>query len=563
MNPSKQLYARRRPRTTLPGLSAVVLGAVVLAAGAAPAQAVPGTGNDDAAGHFSSQVLASNGDNAIDPVLGKFYRIVGLASLGNGVVLAAYDGRPDGADSPSPNSIIQRRSTDGGKTWDAPQYIARGQVTAPGVLRYGFSDPSYVVDRETGTVFNFHVYSKDAGFVASHLGNDDADRMVISSEVSVSTDGGLTWSTDPANQPTLPTPSSYAPGSKYAGFAGPLVTNVVKPVGTTVNGVANVGGVVGQFASSGEGIQLQYGPHKGRLIQQFAGTVVQADGSKQIQAYSIYSDDHGKSWHMGQPVGTKMDENKVVELSNGDVMLNSRDNAGLGGRRIAISHDGGETYGPVTYDSTLTDPRNNAGITRMFPDAPEGSADAAKLLFSNADNAPSNRVNGNNRINGTIRYSCDNGATWSTSRAFAPGLPTAYSTVTPLGNGRYGVLYEGDHNTITFDTFDAQWLGPLCGTLAAGAASVAPGGTADVTFTVTNRDDHAFSRGTVSLTLPSGWTATDANAPALPAGQSATVTVRVTAPVSANASTVTGRAEFNAAQGHLNVTVPVTVTPAS
>ncbi|MDI3196027.1 sialidase family protein [Pseudarthrobacter sp. AL07] len=166
----------------------------------------------------------------------------------------------------------------------------------------------------------------------------------------------------------------------------------------------------------------------------------------------------------------------------------------------------------------------------MFPDAPEGSADAAKLLFSNADNPPSHRVNGHNRINGTIRYSCDNGAIWSTSRAFAPGLPTAYSTVGPLGNGRYCVLYEGDHNTITFDTFDAQWLGPLCGTLSAGAASVAPGGTADVTFTVTKL---------------------------------ATVTVRVTAPVSANVSTVTGRAEFNAAQGHLNVKVPVTVTPAS
>lgn len=555
MDITNSTHARRRARAPLAGLGAVVLAAGTLAAGALPAQAVPGTGNNDAPGHFSSQVLASNGDNAIDPVLGKYYRIVGLASLGNGVVLASYDGRPTGGDSPAPNSIVQRRSTDGGKTWGAPTFIARGQVSAPGVQRYGFSDPSYVVDRETGTIFNFHVYSKDAGFASSQLGNDDADRMVISSEVSVSTDGGQTWSTDPANQPTLPTPTSYPAGSAYAGFAGPLITNVVKPVGTTVNGVANVGGVVGQFASSGEGIQLQYGAHKGRLIQQFAGTIVQADGSKQIQAYSVYSDDHGKSWTMGKPVGTSMDENKVVELSNGDVMLNSRDSAGGGGRRIAISHDGGETYGPVTYDHALTDPRNNAGITRMFPDAPEGSADAKKLLFSNADNPPFSR------INGTIRYSCDDGATWSTSRAFAPGLPTSYSTVTPLGNGQYGVLYEGANNTITFDTFDAQWLGPLCGSLRSDGAQVAPGASADVTFTVTNSDDHAFSRGTVSLSLPAGWTAANADVPALPAGSSATVAVRVTAPADAKAGTVTGRAEFTAAQGHLDVKVPVTVTP--
>lgn len=547
--------ARRRPRAAIAGLGAAALAAGSLAAFGAPAQATPGTGNDGAPGHFSSQVLASNGDNAIDPVLGKYYRIVGLASLGDGVVLASYDGRPTGGDSPAPNSIIQRRSTDGGRTWGTPTYIARGQVAAPGVAAYGFSDPSYVVDRETGTVFNFHVYSKDAGFGSSRLGNDDADRSVISSEVSVSTDGGQTWSTDPANQPALPTPTAYPAGSAYSGFAGPLITGVVKPVGATVNGVANVGGVVGQFASSGEGIQLKYGPHRGRLIQQFAGTIIQPDGSRQIQAYSVYSDDHGRSWQMGRPVGTAMDENKVVELSNGDVMLNSRDSAGGGGRKIAISHDGGATYGPVTYDHALTDPRNNAGIARMVPDAPEGSADAKKLLFSNADNPPFARVNG------TIRYSCDDGATWSSSRAFAPGLPTSYSTVTALGDGRFGVLYEGAGNAITFDTFDAQWLGPLCGSLASDGVRVAQGGSADVALTVTNRDDHAFSRGTVSLALPQGWSTTSADVPALPAGQSATVTVRVTAPAGARAGTVAARAEFTAAQGHLDASVPVAVAP--
>ncbi|GAE71438.1 sialidase [Cutibacterium acnes JCM 18916] len=35
------------------------------------------------------------------------------------------------------------------------------------------------------------------------------------------------------------------------------------------------------------------------------------------QAQSIYSDDHGITWHAGNPVGRMMDENKVVELSDG------------------------------------------------------------------------------------------------------------------------------------------------------------------------------------------------------------------------------------------------------
>ena len=82
---------------------------------------------------YAEQVLASNGDNAIDPVLGKFYRIPALADLGNGVVLASYDGRPDGADAPSANSIVQRRSTDGGVTWGAP--TLRAARWAPGQLQ--------------------------------------------------------------------------------------------------------------------------------------------------------------------------------------------------------------------------------------------------------------------------------------------------------------------------------------------------------------------------------------------------------------------------------------------
>jgi hypothetical protein len=60
---------------------------------------------------ISSQVLATNG---VGPF--PYYRIVGLANLGNGVLLAAFDGRPNGNDSPAPNSILQRRSVDGGQT---------------------------------------------------------------------------------------------------------------------------------------------------------------------------------------------------------------------------------------------------------------------------------------------------------------------------------------------------------------------------------------------------------------------------------------------------------------
>src|SRR5690606_4717086 len=103
-------------------------------------------------------------------------------------------------------SILQRRSTDGGENWGPPTYISKGQPgdKAAGKQQYGFSDPSYVVDRTTGKVFNFHVFSKNQGFHNGAIGNDDTDLDVMSAEVSVSTDGGVSWSTDPKNQPELP-----------------------------------------------------------------------------------------------------------------------------------------------------------------------------------------------------------------------------------------------------------------------------------------------------------------------------------------------------------------------
>lgn len=391
----------------------------------------------------AEQTLARNGEGDF-----AYYRIVALANAGDGVVLASYDGRPDGGDSPSPNSILQRRSTDGGDTWGEPTYISKGQPESEGKQKYGFSDPSYVVDHKTGKVFNFHVFSKNQGYGGSVIGNDDTDLNVISAQVSVSTDRGLTWSTDPENQPELPPVAAEEPG------APPLITRAVKPVGDTVDGEKNVGGIPGMFAASGEGIQLRYGPHAGRLIQQYTGKVIQPDGSTPTQAYSVYSDDGGETWQMGKPVGEGMDENKVVELSNGDVMLNSRPGDGSGYRKVAISTDGGVTYSTPKNEEQLPDPGNNAAIARMYPDAEQGSANAKILLFTNTNSKT-------NREKGTVRYSCDDGKTWSAGKVFQ-SRSTSYSTITALGDDKFGILYEGPDGKIDFAKVDKEWLEVSC-----------------------------------------------------------------------------------------------------
>lgn len=436
------------------------------------------------------------------------YRIPALAYLGDGVVLASWDGRPfNAADAPNPNSIVQRRSTDGGATWGPLEVIAAGSVTAAGeqTPKFGYSDPSYVVDEVTGKVFNFFVYSKDQGFGGSTFGNDDADRNVISSAVIESEDGGVTWS-----EPRL-------------------ITDVTKP-----------GNVRSNFASSGQGIQLKYGPYAGRLIQQYAGDIQQADGSRTIQAYSVYSDDHGVTWKMGEPVGSRMDENKTVELSDGRVMLNSRDNANGGYRKVAFSTDGGYSYGAVTQDLELPDPANNGSITRLFPDAPQGSADAKKLIFSNSNSQTS-------RTNVSVRVSCDDGETWPSVRTVRPGF-SAYSTLERLEDGQIGLLYESSYtNGITFAKFDDAWLNYVCAPLTVGDVAVAPGETADVSVTITNQEQAAIS-GSVTIAAPQGWSAQTVDVPAIAPGQSATVTLPLTAGQGAPAASRL-EAVFTAAQG--------------
>ncbi|MCG2622474.1 exo-alpha-sialidase [Arthrobacter sp. I2-34] len=500
------------PRYKLPAAAGLL--ALALAAGSILAREGPATvggrhRTEAAAGSYTEQILAKGGD-------GRFrnYRIPALANLGGGVLLAAYNGRPTMQDAPGPNSILLRRSLDGGRTWTGQTVIARGREDPEEEEDIGYSDPSFVVDEETGWVYVFYVYSKDTGFSDSDYGNDDSDRDVMSAAVAVSKDRGLTW-------------------------AQRLITKVVKP-----------DGVRGTFATSGHGIQLRYGAYAGRLLQQYAGIFRTATGRTQVKAYSVYSDDHGASWQMGTPVGTRMNENKAVELSTGEVMLNSRMQKAGGARYVAISQDGGRTYGAVATDAVLIDPRNNAALVRMYPDAPQGSADAKKLLFSNAASA-------DKRVNGTIRYSCDDGRTWPVARVFQPGR-TSYSDMVALGGNRFALFYEGLHNELRFAIFDRDWLAPHCAAVSTAGTVIAAGDSGTVAIAVRNDDVTRLPAGTATVSLGGGLAASTVDVPDLAPGASATVDVAVTVPSDADAGTYPGEVLISA--GNVTVRGPVTVT---
>ena len=345
----------------------------------------------------------------------KCHRIPALTTATNGWIIAAWDGRPETCqDAPQANSIVYRISKDGGKSWTPIQTALAG---TPGANKVGFSDPSFVVDRSTGTIFLFSVKSFDAGLFQSQLGTDPTARNILHAHVVESHDNGQTW----VNPRTIT-------DQVTAAYEGQWFT---------------------RFASSGEGIQLRYGAHAGRLIQQYA---VANSGSTSLMAVSVYSDDHGATWKPGAPSEGSADENKVVELSDGRLLLNSRTQGTAGQRLEAISYDGGQTWGPFRHNWDLTDPRNNASIIRAYPNAPQGSARARVLLFSNADSSSA-------RANGTIRVSYDDGFTWNEGKVFESG-DMAYSTLHALNDGTWGLLYEtGGYKNIDFMRVDAAYLG--------------------------------------------------------------------------------------------------------
>ncbi|WP_160326864.1 exo-alpha-sialidase, partial [Trueperella bernardiae] len=362
-------------------------------------------------------------------------RIPAIAVASNGDILASYDLRPtngawNGGDSPNENSIVQRRSTDGGKTWGPMTVIAEGKV-APAGERYGWSDPSYVVDYTTGEIFNFHVGSLDAGlpngpgYRVDENGNvDETYRKTMNFALTSSTDNGYTWSSR-------------------------IITNEVLG--------ARAAQLDGCFATSGAGIQKMHEPYKGRLLQQAACRV---KGST-FQAITIYSDDHGKTWHGGEFASAtegaptngrwQYDENKIVELSDGRLMLNSRVSGGTasGYRIVATSDDGGVTWQDIHVDKNLVDATNNAQIIRAFPTAEKGTLRSKVLLFSNTESG---------RTNGTVKMSYDDGTTWPISRQVRQG-GTGYTTMAVQPDGSIGLLMEPDvFNKIGYVNFTLKYL---------------------------------------------------------------------------------------------------------
>lgn len=195
-----------------------------------------------------------------------------------------------------------------------------------------------------------------------------------------------------------------------------------------------------------------------------------------------------------------MDENKTVELSDGRVLLNSRDNANQGYRKIAHSTDGGATYGPVTQDTEMPDPGQQR---RHHPDAPVrstgiGRSKEADLHQLELEDSPGKR----------LRPHLLRRRRHLARRPHHPPRLLRLLHRHQAGGRQFGVLYEANYtDNMPFASFDDAWLNYACAPLSVPAVTTAPGVTQQVPVTVTNQEAGTLSGATATVYTPSGWTA--------------------------------------------------------
>lgn len=311
------------------------------------------------------------------------YRCPTLAVSQKGTVLAFCEGRVNGHKDEDDMDVVLKRSTDGGRTWGPLRVLADDgknpcKCQCPVVL------PS-------GRILLVWLWN--------HWIPSEKERTTREVYVMHSDDDGVTWSTS-----RKITNSVYERDWKWYG-TGPC-----------------------------HAIVMRSEPYKGRIV------VPARHNTKKdhMVSHVIYSDDGGDTWNIGGSVPRpQTTECTVVELSNGDLMLNSRNQNGKEVHRVvSISKDGGQSFTETWLESQLIEPRGCQASLLFHSLNPQ--TQKGNILFSNPANAQL-------RSDGTLKLSQDDGRTWTKQFRYAtkpaPNF-TGYSDIALMPDQSIGILHE-------------------------------------------------------------------------------------------------------------------------
>jgi sialidase-1 len=341
------------------------------------------------------------------------YHIPGLVVTKRGTVLAWCEARRGNNDWSSID-ILLRRSTDAGKTWDKPQKIAdvpgpkpRNPITkklkGKNTDDVTYNNPVLIADRDGAVHFLFCL---------------DYYRVFYAR----SDDDGATWS-----KPTEITESVAAARKTYDW----------RVVATGPN----------------HGIQLRTGR---LLVPMWMSTATGANGHRPSVTTTLYSDDAGRTWHVGEiavpntEAWVNPNETVAVELADGRVLLNIRNESPDYRRLTTTSADGATKWSEPKFDERLVEPICMASIIR-YSQAPGAKTSAGplgdvnRILFANPANLERGdgklaQGKGRDRKNLTLRVSYDECGTWPISRTLDAGY-SSYSDLAVTHDGTILCFY--------------------------------------------------------------------------------------------------------------------------
>ncbi|MDH3243778.1 MAG: exo-alpha-sialidase [Saprospiraceae bacterium] len=345
------------------------------------------------------------------------YRIPGLVTTNRGTLIAVYDIRRNSSvDLQEDIDVGMQRSTNAGETWSPMQLIMdMGEWGGKPQGENGIGDPSILVDKVTNTIWVAgvwaHGHPDERNWWASKPGLDPEETsqfMLVKSE-----DDGVNWS-EPIN-----------------------ITQQIKDPSWHL---------------------LLQGPGKGITTKD--GTLVFPaqfkDADQMPHATIIYSKDRGETWNIGTGAKSNTTEAQVVELRDGSLMLNIRDNRGSGpqgpngegARSVMVTKNLGKTWEKHPSSGyALPEPVCMASLIQHNID------DKTILIFSNPANTFS-------RQDMTIKISFDEGLTWPSKyhTLIDNRRGRGYSCLTSIDEETIGILYEGSQADLIFQKFKLEEL---------------------------------------------------------------------------------------------------------
>jgi sialidase-1 len=357
---------------------------------------------------FGKIVRAAGQDGA------NTYRIPGLVTTNEGTLVAVYDIRYNNSkDLQEDIDIGMSRSTDGGRTWEPMKVIMdMGEYGGLPQNLNGIGDPSILYDHTTGTIWVAALWMSGSApdkmlWWASQPGMtpQETGQFILVK----STDDGLTWS-EPIN----------------------ITAQIKDPAWQLL------------LQGPGRGITMD----DGTIVfpAQFKadiGTKALDGGQFTCHSTIVYSKDQGETWQIGTGAKSNTTEAQVVQLSDGSLMLNMRDDrnrtdkGATNGRAVAVTADMGRTW-TVHPSSNSALPEPNCMASLITADVKIDGIKRRVMFFSNPNDK-------SERIRMTVKASTDLGLTWPAENQVELFGPSGYgySCMTMVDENHVGILYEG------------------------------------------------------------------------------------------------------------------------